>query len=780
MMLQFVVSIAAFMYSGAAALELAVLPGKEPTKVEVAYPRPWTTSQCLSDLKQYMLCDAANGMYLACHNVHRLANPRLQKLLGCDGADLPACKRACFQYTRLLMNGTVPCPVSYTAMKRFSGQINLFALTTEEDSLVQRLNMSIPPILPMPNFVSDQGAAVVDLGEPGKCAQVTKAHYCVIAMRMTGPSPKMSFSLSLGACVPASCSEEELQHDIDQIGLPATAIIECDVVQSVHEAEGINKQAEELLGWGGMPVKYVNRQEITPGVVVTIGVVVTLLCLVVAGTTLEWLRESKVRRMQALMQTDAPELPHRSKAEEFFHHWSLLRNARSFLRTRPANKNPFACLDCIRSISMLQVILGHMFAWCMSTVGFSNIEQFLPPYGLASSLGFQTIPGCFYAVDSFFLMSGFLCAFGLQRKVFCKPENQSATGFLKMYPKFVLVRYLRLLPTEMFCILFAYYAAPFMGQGVLWNMQRPDGSSCVDNTGAAPCNKYWWTNLLFIQNFIPAYTASGTTCYGHSWYLAVDMQIYLTAPFFSVAYSYAARWGWLLLGLAALLSIGTPMAMVWVHNYIPDTLLGGAEVYTADYANPISRAAPFLAGIAFGWLWQTKLEKLKGPILSIKSRMISLAVSAVGLLLMASAVFGRTLFYQCEILDCLDPSTNPAGRVLAYVWAGFARLTWSVGLGIVMILCFQGRFLPLIQNVMNQSFWQPLAKLCYSAYLIHPTVLTINYCSRTNPIEFTRTYFIYLFLSFVAVTLGVAFVILVVVEKPLANLQNKLLGTGDE
>ena len=62
-------------------------------------------------------------------------------------------------------------------------------------------------------------------------------------------------------------------------------------------------------------------------------------------------------------------------------------------------------------------------------------------------------------------------------------------------------------------------------------------------------------------------------------------------------------------------------------------------------------------------------------------------------------------------------------------------------MGGVIILCCQRRFLPLLQNFLNQSFWQPFAKLCYSAYLIHPCILIWFYCQQPGPVEFGNNLF---------------------------------------
>ena len=45
----------------------------------------------------------------------------------------------------------------------------------------------------------------------------------------------------------------------------------------------------------------------------------------------------------------------------------------------------------------------------------------------------------------------------------------------------------------MFCLLFFDKMTAFLGEGPLWYIMQAGNS----------CDKYWWTNLLYINNFYP-------------------------------------------------------------------------------------------------------------------------------------------------------------------------------------------------------------------------------------------------------------------------------------
>merc|ERR1719310_2172304 len=54
----------------------------------------------------------------------------------------------------------------------------------------------------------------------------------------------------------------------------------------------------------------------------------------------------------------------------------------------------------------------------------------------------------------------------------------------------------------------------------------------------------------------------------------------------------------------------------------------------------------------------------------------------------------------------------------------FARLFWSSGIGVITLACFFG-YIPIVADVLGHWVWNPLVKLTYGAYLLHPTVIKL-------------------------------------------------------
>jgi peptidoglycan/LPS O-acetylase OafA/YrhL len=115
------------------------------------------------------------------------------------------------------------------------------------------------------------------------------------------------------------------------------------------------------------------------------------------------------------------------------------------------------------------------------------------------------IYGAFYAVDTFFWLSGLLMAFLFIREL--DTRNGKVNWFLVYFHRFW-----RILPLYMFILFLTWSYQRYLGNGPIW---------FGADTGNNPCKDYWWSNMLFINNFVPDGKTSG--CLGWSWYLANDM-----------------------------------------------------------------------------------------------------------------------------------------------------------------------------------------------------------------------------------------------------------------
>ena len=193
-----------------------------------------------------------------------------------------------------------------------------------------------------------------------------------------------------------------------------------------------------------------------------------------------------------------------------------------------------------------------------------------------------------FAVDTFLLISGYLVV-----HVLTKRHTSQVTSVCKKYcatlPGLLLHRLLRIMPLYVMTLGFYTLIAPHMGSGPFW--YQWEGL-------LRPCREYGWTNLLFVNNFIPFDLPNTATCFYHSWYLALDLQLFLMAPLLVYAYRKNKTYGQLLRPLLAL-SILTTLYLGWMRKWSLNTFDGTAVArYDVEaYAKPHVRAQAYLAGM---------------------------------------------------------------------------------------------------------------------------------------------------------------------------------------
>ena len=99
------------------------------------------------------------------------------------------------------------------------------------------------------------------------------------------------------------------------------------------------------------------------------------------------------------------------------------------------------------------------------------------------------------------------------------PTQNANMSFLKR----IFNRYVRLTPIYMFVLLMAGSVSTFHNDTSVF-YQNDDNE--------ANCKKYWWRNLLYIQNLWPI----SEMCMTWSWYVATDFQLYFVACLLHLVY----------------------------------------------------------------------------------------------------------------------------------------------------------------------------------------------------------------------------------------------------
>ncbi|XP_022806962.1 nose resistant to fluoxetine protein 6-like [Stylophora pistillata] len=607
------------------------------------------------------------------------------------------------------------------------------------------------------------------LGSYSECTKtIADAHYCTAFLSISSLPKDLPIPVPWGLCTPKQCSE----HDITRALRFIFKFIPQVSLKPIQ------------IGSKEISVVCDKKSEYTTGVIITLALCGYILSLCLLGTivdcTLSFLesRPSNINENNEIslvesghIITDKGEIPngqegnhvtedtyllgHSPKANSspsetlsssqlqmirqhwmtrFFMCFSLVKNT-SFITDTSNSPGNFTSLHGMRVLSMWWVILGH----CYFMLQFSPVTNLLSLKELFQRFTFQAVQNSSFSVDTFFVLSGLLATYLSLRRM---DKNNGKLSLFHHY----FHRFWRLTPPYMFLVLFYDKLNGFLGKGPLWFYAQNNPQ----------CEKYWWTNLLYINNFYPKKTNGGHgLCMGWTWYLADDMQFYIIAPvILFIAYRFRLR------GLLAIVSVLLAASFVTTATIYYSYDLTGDD-YDLVYTKPYCRIPSYLVGMVLGYL----LHKAKDWRLPTK--VFNVTGWCLAIILAVSTLYGK---YQTERQD--DP--QPFSRIQSISYGTFARFAWSLAIAWVIFACQRGLG-GLVNRILSARFWILLSRLNYCAYLVHFVVLLNLLASNEFVWTYSDVHMAYRFVGVMSISYGVAFILSVCVEVPARQLEKLIL-----
>ncbi|XGW13250.1 hypothetical protein V3C99_013689 [Haemonchus contortus] len=327
--------------------------------------------------------------------------------------------------------------------------------------------------------------------------------------------------------------------------------------------------------------------------------------------------------------------------------FSSLSLRRSFKELTMERHSQLDVLDVFRVVAIIWVIVNHT-----GSEGRVDILDRLPSAEkFKESVHNNPIFGALLGnsalgVEIFLVLSGLLCARSWLRR--------ADQPFMRHYTTFLIRRVLRLIPSVIF---FIYIVAGPITKNFLPRFHSTMISAC-GATGIA-------AHLTFLGNW-----QSTPTCLGYLWYLGLDMQLYIMAPFLLHTLYKRPVAGKLLCAVLIVLSMimragyctaygvchksDVDIPFISYPGQDPATL---ASIYAGlweMYGRPYTKCGPFILGLLLG----TATTSMKPSLSRHKSRCI------------ASAFFALCIAVIYAILPQYCKSTS-------VVWSILARLTYN-------------------------------------------------------------------------------------------------------
>ncbi|XP_059481821.1 nose resistant to fluoxetine protein 6-like [Neocloeon triangulifer] len=395
-----------------------------------------------------------------------------------------------------------------------------------------------------------------------------------------------------------------------------------------------------------------------------------------------------------------------------------------------------SCLHGMRTLSMLWIILCHTYsnAGAFPLVNYvSYTQKFSQQWFMAPILN------GYMAVDTFFLLSGLLTVY--------VPMMDLTKGRKFNIFKYYIYRYLRITVPLAVVIWFLATVSFHLGKGPLWiaSFEYP----------RQICQDYWWASLIYIANYFYE------NCLGQAWYLCVDMQLALLAPLIIYPLMKWPKFGLTAIFLLTLGSVGAVFGVTYVEK-LPWTMQIDSDIPTIErywdiiYVNTPMRAAPYLCGMALGYVLSKKMQ-IPVPRWGVALGWFLSMALILGVIFLSWIPYNES--YDSELYEPLA----------AAFFGSFHRLAWSLGLSWIIWACVNGLG-GIINSILSWQYFLPLSKLTFSAYLTHLAVMGVQMGLRRVPSYVSHFENFYLFSGFLLLIMPYTLFIYLAVEAPLMSL----------
>ncbi|XP_031639007.1 nose resistant to fluoxetine protein 6-like [Contarinia nasturtii] len=519
-----------------------------------------------------------------------------------------------------------------------------------------------------------------------------------IDQRLLVPIAEKKISITFGMCLPDSCSLHLTEKILNDVILKKGYKVKvsfpdnmCQVKESPSELKKID--------------------------IAAIFVLVTFFCLIAASTCYDIICTLTNRvKTQALLI------------------FSFYSNGMKLLSYKKS-KSPdmMHCLHGIRAISTQWVVLGHTFMMFAVLPARNKIDllTFIKQY---HNMIILSAP---ISVDTFFFMSGLLVSINLL-KHFEKTKGRINIPLLYFH------RYLRLTPLLGVTFLISMSLLKFLGNGPVWPLLMTKDTSC---------EKYWWSALLYVQNYVNP----TEMCFGYSWYLSVDMQLFVISPvIIYIVYKLKTKSMSILL-ILILGCIGCDLAL---HQKYDIKGMKSRRMDIIYYPTHV-RFSPWLIGVISGYIiFEARKRSVRIP------KLFNLLAWLLSLALLAAVIFLNYPLIQI----------NSEATWLAYgLYDSLSRVAWSIALFYITFACVNNYGGP-VNWFLAHPLWQPISRVCYAIYLIHYHVLTVVMGQLKAPDYFTELKAFHTFLGIYVITVFVSIIASLAFESPFMIIE-KLLFT---
>lgn len=333
----------------------------------------------------------------------------------------------------------------------------------------------------------------------------------------------------------------------------------------------------------------------------------------------------------------------------------------------------------------------------------------------------------------------------------------------------------RITPTYAFVIFFSATYITELGNGPLWKLSTEYEQSF--------CQQYWWTNLLYVNNYIYA----DTPCFQHAWFFAVDFQFtILSAIFLAIIYKYPRHVEHILGGAFVfwifMFSYIFHVKKLEIGLSVMPEFQKHIRVNEIMYSDLHIKSHMLLDSMILGLVSALIYHRLKiAKINPNNSKLFSfIYISCIPVII---GMIASNTYYNYNHIDkpsILLTMHNTVFKLILSFYIG----TFFVGFKFNIEESTQEKknrwfsilTIPrLVQKTLSHSSFLILGRLSYCAVLVHPIVMRIMKGQNRSPnyISFTNIYVC--FIAATVITYQVSVMLYLLIEMPSTTLTNVLI-----
>lgn len=549
--------------------------------------------------------------------------------------------------------------------------------------------------------------------------------------------------VSLGLCLPDSCTTNELATIFESIFKNRTLLF-----NDLYYADFSLLEVKDLKD---------DHRWLVNGTVIIIGLIFLVTFLLMAvGTTYDILILRRIKKkhekfhncennnMSLQLSTKPDEdlgnqemnLMSQSVLGQAVQAFSIYTNTKIIFNTK-LSADSVPAIHGLRFLGMMWIIMVHTLFY-MGDFADNKPISWRKSEGLPN----QVISNATLSVDTFFCLSGFLLSY----MYFITKETKEArrpSNYRDQLKNVVLAfvkRFLRLTPAYMMALgVFQINSTWYQKTSLFYMTERGD----------EVCHKYWWRNILYIQNLF----SRENMCMSWSWYLANDMQFFIIG---TLLLSLSQMHFNIVVAVLGLLLVGSTILtgyISYIYEYVP-TLDQQYSLLNVVYDPPWVRIGPYIVGVVTGYII-LKLDKK----LRLKRRTVAMLW-----------IFGSA----CNIVVLFGLVDKQISVIASAFYNALSRTVWGIGIAWIIIACYTNNG-GVVNKILSFRGWIPLSRLTYCAYLLNPILIYAVYLygETSMHINFLRNGVT--FLGNFVISYVCAYIFTLMFETPYVLLMKQLL-----